>query len=173
MPTVFITGANRGIGLEFARQYGTDGWTVIATCRNPITPGQLATIPGDIQVHGLDVNVHEQVDRLRVSFFVWCPAHLGSSPVSRSRKRCISRTLSAIAILLSQRLSWTIAVVLRCWATNCATAAALFPRHLQRRNRRHHRLPANALQELARALLAGTRSCRLAHPSSRMPWRFV
>ena len=64
MPTVFITGANRGIGLEFARQYGTDGWTVIATCRNPITPGQLATIPGDIQVHGLDVNVHEQVNRL-------------------------------------------------------------------------------------------------------------
>ena len=64
MPTVFITGANRGIGLEFARQYGTDGWTVIATCRNPIAPGQLATIPGDIQVHGLDVNIHEQVNRL-------------------------------------------------------------------------------------------------------------
>ena len=59
-----ITGANRGIGLEFVRQYGTDGWTVIATRRNPIAPGQLATIPGDIQVHGLDVNVHEQVDRL-------------------------------------------------------------------------------------------------------------
>ncbi len=33
MPTVLITGANRGIGLEFARQYSTDGWDVIATAR--------------------------------------------------------------------------------------------------------------------------------------------
>jgi NAD(P)-dependent dehydrogenase (short-subunit alcohol dehydrogenase family) len=33
MPTVLITGANRGIGLEFARQYATDGWDVIATAR--------------------------------------------------------------------------------------------------------------------------------------------
>ena len=33
MPTVIITGANRGIGLEFARQYAADGWDVIATAR--------------------------------------------------------------------------------------------------------------------------------------------
>jgi NAD(P)-dependent dehydrogenase (short-subunit alcohol dehydrogenase family) len=33
MPTVLITGANRGIGLEFARQYSQDGWNVIATAR--------------------------------------------------------------------------------------------------------------------------------------------
>jgi NAD(P)-dependent dehydrogenase (short-subunit alcohol dehydrogenase family) len=32
--TVLITGANRGLGLEFARQYAADGWTVIATARN-------------------------------------------------------------------------------------------------------------------------------------------
>ena len=35
MPTVLITGANRGIGLEFARQYCRDGWSVIATVREP------------------------------------------------------------------------------------------------------------------------------------------
>ena len=34
MPTVLITGANRGIGLEFARQYSQDGWEVIATARH-------------------------------------------------------------------------------------------------------------------------------------------
>ncbi|MGI8705047.1 MAG: SDR family oxidoreductase [Sphingomicrobium sp.] len=34
MPTVLITGANRGIGLEFARQYSQDGWNVIATVRD-------------------------------------------------------------------------------------------------------------------------------------------
>jgi NAD(P)-dependent dehydrogenase (short-subunit alcohol dehydrogenase family) len=33
MPTVLITGANRGIGLEFARQYSSGGWDVIATAR--------------------------------------------------------------------------------------------------------------------------------------------
>ncbi|MFL6734613.1 MAG: SDR family oxidoreductase [Sphingomicrobium sp.] len=35
MPTVLITGANRGLGLELARQYAADGWSVIATAREP------------------------------------------------------------------------------------------------------------------------------------------
>ena len=35
MPTVLITGANRGLGLEFARQYAADGWSVIGTVRQP------------------------------------------------------------------------------------------------------------------------------------------
>lgn len=55
MPTVLITGANRGLGLEFAKQYAADGWSVIATCRNPIGVGELAQIEGDIAVYGLDV----------------------------------------------------------------------------------------------------------------------
>ena len=33
MPTILITGGNRGIGLEFARQYASAGWDVIATAR--------------------------------------------------------------------------------------------------------------------------------------------
>lgn len=33
MPTVLISGANRGIGLEFVRQYSQDGWSVVATVR--------------------------------------------------------------------------------------------------------------------------------------------
>ena len=35
MPTVLITGANRGLGLEFARQYCRGGWDVVATVRQP------------------------------------------------------------------------------------------------------------------------------------------
>jgi NAD(P)-dependent dehydrogenase (short-subunit alcohol dehydrogenase family) len=35
LPTALITGANRGIGLELARQYAGDGWDVIATSREP------------------------------------------------------------------------------------------------------------------------------------------
>jgi len=34
MPRVLVTGAGRGIGLEFARQYCAAGWDVIATCRS-------------------------------------------------------------------------------------------------------------------------------------------
>jgi NAD(P)-dependent dehydrogenase (short-subunit alcohol dehydrogenase family) len=33
MPTLFVTGANRGLGLEFVRQYREAGWDVIATVR--------------------------------------------------------------------------------------------------------------------------------------------
>ena len=33
MPIVLITGANRGLGLEFARQYSSNGWDVLATAR--------------------------------------------------------------------------------------------------------------------------------------------
>jgi NAD(P)-dependent dehydrogenase (short-subunit alcohol dehydrogenase family) len=32
---VMITGANRGIGLEFAKQYAENGWNVLACCREP------------------------------------------------------------------------------------------------------------------------------------------
>lgn len=35
MPSVFVTGSSRGLGLEFVRQYAADGWQVIATCRTP------------------------------------------------------------------------------------------------------------------------------------------
>ncbi len=31
--TVLVTGANRGLGLEFARQYAAAGWRVFAACR--------------------------------------------------------------------------------------------------------------------------------------------
>ena len=50
MPTVLITGAGRGLGREFARQYAADGWTVIATASQP----EKAAGPG-IEVHRLAV----------------------------------------------------------------------------------------------------------------------
>lgn len=55
MPTLLITGANRGLGLEFARQYAADGWTVIATVRNPDRADDLRRVPGEIRVEQLDV----------------------------------------------------------------------------------------------------------------------
>ena len=55
MPTVLITGANRGLGLEFARQYAKDGWRVIATARAPEKATALAALGPAVTVHGLDV----------------------------------------------------------------------------------------------------------------------
>lgn len=61
MPTVVITGANRGLGLEFARQYAVDGWRVIATCRDPSkAPAELTGTPG-VEVRALDVADFEAV----------------------------------------------------------------------------------------------------------------
>ena len=67
MPTVLITGANRGIGFEFARQYADGGWRVIATCRDPANAGELSALGGDIEVHGLDVTDHVRIQALAKS----------------------------------------------------------------------------------------------------------
>jgi len=55
MPTVLITGASRGLGLEFTRQYAADGWQVIACCRNPDKAEALKKIKGDVTIERLDV----------------------------------------------------------------------------------------------------------------------
>ena len=57
--TVLITGANRGLGLEFTKQYALDGWHVLACCREPESATALqalATQHANIQMHRLDVS---------------------------------------------------------------------------------------------------------------------
>jgi NAD(P)-dependent dehydrogenase (short-subunit alcohol dehydrogenase family) len=56
MPTVFITGANRGIGLEFARQYAAEGWRVLATARDPQGATELNEVEGDVTIRPLDLD---------------------------------------------------------------------------------------------------------------------
>ena len=65
--TVLITGANSGIGLEFARQYAAKGWTVIATHRRPETPRALADLAAKynkVRIEKLDVTSVEQISAL-------------------------------------------------------------------------------------------------------------
>lgn len=63
--TVMITGANRGIGLEFARQYGEDGWDVIGTARNPEEAEQLQSLRQVVEVLELDVTDRGSIDAVR------------------------------------------------------------------------------------------------------------
>jgi len=64
MPTVLITGANRGIGLEFARQYSAAGWKVHAAARRPAAAADLARIDGKVSVHQLDITEPAQIAAL-------------------------------------------------------------------------------------------------------------
>lgn len=64
MPTVFITGANRGIGLAFAQSYAASGWRVLAACREPDKAGALKAVTGDIAVHTLEVTDEAQLAAL-------------------------------------------------------------------------------------------------------------
>jgi NAD(P)-dependent dehydrogenase (short-subunit alcohol dehydrogenase family) len=41
MPSALITGYNRGLGFEFAKQYLADGWQVYAGCRDPNSASEL------------------------------------------------------------------------------------------------------------------------------------
>lgn len=63
MPKILITGANRGIGLEFARQYSLDGWDVIATARQ--TSPELDGL--GVRVETLDLSDADAVAALEVA----------------------------------------------------------------------------------------------------------
>lgn len=71
MPTVLITGANRGLGLEFARQYAGDRWTVIATARDPDAATELKATGAE--VHAFDAADPAGLDALQ--------AALGDRPI--------------------------------------------------------------------------------------------
>jgi NAD(P)-dependent dehydrogenase (short-subunit alcohol dehydrogenase family) len=72
MPTVLITGAGRGLGLEFVRQYAADGWTVVATARTPDRHAELGALikaaAGRIKLHSLDVADHAAIDALAARY---------------------------------------------------------------------------------------------------------
>lgn len=64
---VLITGANRGIGLEFTQQYAQDGWNVLACCRDPQHASALQALArthANIRILHLDVIDFAQIDAL-------------------------------------------------------------------------------------------------------------
>ena len=59
MPKILITGANRGLGLEFVRQYKEDGWDIVATARE--TSAELDSL--GVRVERLDMSDLDSVSR--------------------------------------------------------------------------------------------------------------
>lgn len=68
MPSVLITGCNRGLGLEWSEQLAEAGWRVYATCRHPDSADSLhmlqAAYARNMSVHQLDVTRDEQITAL-------------------------------------------------------------------------------------------------------------
>jgi NAD(P)-dependent dehydrogenase (short-subunit alcohol dehydrogenase family) len=69
--TVLVTGSNRGVGLEFVKQYAAAGWTVIATTRDPanaVELHELAASNARIAVEPLDVVDDESLSSLAAKY---------------------------------------------------------------------------------------------------------
>jgi NAD(P)-dependent dehydrogenase (short-subunit alcohol dehydrogenase family) len=68
MPTVLVTGASRGLGLELVRQYSLDGWNVLACARAPDQAQALRRLAeessGRVALHPLDVTDFQTIDLL-------------------------------------------------------------------------------------------------------------
>lgn len=66
MPTALVTGCNRGLGLEFARQLLNQGNRVIATARDPKNAPELAALAatGRLELHPLEATSQSSIDAL-------------------------------------------------------------------------------------------------------------
>ncbi len=77
MPTLLITGANRGIGFNLLKLYDADSWTIHACCRNPDSASDLKAVAdasgGRVTIHALDVEDQNSVGALKAS--------LGDTPI--------------------------------------------------------------------------------------------
>ncbi len=62
MPVALVTGANRGLGLEFTRQYLDAGWRVLAACRQPETSEAFVELGGEMLTPvAIDVTDHDTI----------------------------------------------------------------------------------------------------------------
>jgi len=77
MPTLLITGANRGIGLELTKEYLKLGWQVHAACRDPDSALALKAIQQanseNLYIYKLDVSNTQQISALK--------SEIGNTPI--------------------------------------------------------------------------------------------
>jgi NAD(P)-dependent dehydrogenase (short-subunit alcohol dehydrogenase family) len=95
--TVLITGANSGLGLEFAKQYAELGWTVIATHRRDGVPESLAPLlaqyPDTVRVERMDVASIPEVEALAAKLEgVAIDVLINNAAVYTDRSGCLDET---------------------------------------------------------------------------------
>ena len=69
--TVLVTGSNRGLGFEFAKQYAERGYDVIATCRTPSEADDLKALAAqhsNLVIEELDVTDQGEIDTLAAKY---------------------------------------------------------------------------------------------------------
>jgi NAD(P)-dependent dehydrogenase (short-subunit alcohol dehydrogenase family) len=90
-PTVLITGANRGLGFEFARQYAADGWQVIATCRKVEGADGLRALGPQVRLEQLEVTdlaavsaLGRKLERETIDVFIANAGAMTASPYMKA-----------------------------------------------------------------------------------------
>lgn len=63
--TVLVTGSNRGLGLEFVKQFAAKGYKVIATCRKSHRAKELQAVKGNVDIRDLDIAAENQLKDLK------------------------------------------------------------------------------------------------------------
>jgi NAD(P)-dependent dehydrogenase (short-subunit alcohol dehydrogenase family) len=111
MPSVLITGANRGLGLEFARQYSADGWDVIATVRDPGDADDLKQLNVHIEqlelrdldaVTSFGARVSGRLDLLVANAGTWKPERAESAEDGRAwAEMMVSNSIAPYLLALS------------------------------------------------------------------------
>ena len=96
-PTVLITGANRGIGLEFVKQFSGRGWNIIATARKPEAATDLQAIADNydrLVIERLDVTDFDRMVELKAKYaeqpFDILLSNAGITPKYKSAYRMVS-----------------------------------------------------------------------------------
>ncbi len=116
-PTILITGANRGIGLELTGQFAADGWAVLACCRDPVQAQALQALAGQyssIEIHPLEMTDYEQmaalseqlgeraIDVLLSNAGIYGPRDLGFGEVGAAEWRRVLEVNSIAPMMLVQ-----------------------------------------------------------------------
>ncbi len=96
-PTVLITGSNRGIGLEFVKQFSDRGWNIIATARKPEAATDLQLIADNydrLVIERLDVTDFDRMQELKAKYaeqpFDILLSNAGITPKYKSAYRMVS-----------------------------------------------------------------------------------
>ena len=74
MSNILIIGANRGLGLEFVKQYSNTNHNIIATTRNKDSSKEL------IEINNIDIAELDLTSDASVNSFVTCLLYTSPSP---------------------------------------------------------------------------------------------